>query len=190
MILTYIKIHGAHFKVSEQTFPIGCCVFLNPIRENKFKVLCEKHVSQCTHLCVDDAFLCMYCLKRDPDHEKHSKTTVESEVALIKEALLNVSTNKDNIDQFLKATKESICLMRRKLEDLLQVRKEECLSRYKDYLNEQEVILRSELRSICDDHLKQYLHMTPEYYQGQLEKCDAELAIEKNTFNPRLQKKD
>ena len=38
-------------------------------KSNKAYVLCTKHASPCTFLCVDNTLLCKYCAHRDPNHK-------------------------------------------------------------------------------------------------------------------------
>lgn len=150
-------------------------------REGKLNVLCNKHACQCTYLCIDNTFLCSYCLKRNKEHEAHVKNTVERDVELIKEALLNDAKKKEKVQGFILSTENNIAHMKKKLDDLLQIRTQECLSHYNAFLKSEEERLKNHLESICNNHLKQY-PVDPGYNCRLLAKSDVELAIQKETI--------
>ena len=147
-------------------------------KEDKLKVLCKEHLCECTHLCSDGKFLCIYCLHRI--HKKHAKDTIGNEAAKIKEALLKESNEMEHVCELLKVTQDHILVSKKKLDESLRERKAACLSSYVDLLNKEEEVIRAEFQNICYNHIEKYpMANSTEYYQEKLLQDDIQLTMEK-----------
>ena len=65
------------------------------------------------------------------------------------------------------------------LNQVLQQRKEESLRKYRRFLERKEKLLRKEFEEILEIHMKKYPNPLSSYYTAKLNKCDAELILQK-----------
>lgn len=148
-------------------------------KEKELKVLCKEHVSNCTHFCSDNQFLCVYCINRT--HKQHRKDTIRSQAEKLKESLTNGSKIVNKINELLKVTKENILVNKEELDISLRERKIACLSSYLDFLNREEEVIRKQFQHLSCDHTKQYpIIDTTKCYLDTLQKNDIELVMEKH----------
>jgi hypothetical protein len=143
-------------------------------RRNKFVIVCDEHASRCSHLCVDDKFLCLYCLQRDIKHKPHAKNTIETEVKLLRGALQN------EIDDTQKKWMNIVHSTREELKTQLTQRKEECLSAYETVLEKEAMKIVEHFEFMNQVNVFESSGLDLTYYQQMLLKLETELVLRKH----------
>merc|ERR1711962_1595534 len=129
-------------------------VVIDP-RQNKLSVLCEKHSMRCDYLCFDDAFLCAYCLHRDEVHKQHLKSSLESEVTDVRNALKKQLEGREKVEDDIAATWETYHGEVENLRRVLKERKEKCLAEYREFINREELRVLDEFTGVVTEFVEQ-----------------------------------
>ena len=162
-------------------------------RSDEVAVLCDQHSTICTHACQCEnrRLLCMYCMHRDKEHGQHEKIKLDLEVTDLQEAFTNqLSSQQTILDKFESMTQEKIPAEKEKFVAAVRRRKELCLQKYKELVNEEEKLLIKKFDETADQHMKQYRRENSSvtgYYRNLLYKRKVELALMKKEITEKLE---
>jgi len=162
-------------------------------KDDKLMLLCDEHGAFCTSVCTeDDALLCLYCQQRDLVHNKHTKSSIEEEVSVLKEILQTESDLLDRLQRFKTSTMQNVEESRKRFKNVMAKRKKDCLRQYGKLLDEEEARLTAEFEECCTDFIDEgdYDDCVCEYSKGMLKKHDVELFIQKEDIFHQLQSKE